>query len=138
MTALMALGLFLAVGLALMAGFPVAFTLAGVGARTMGMAMNRVFDRRLDALNPRTAGRELPSGRMGVPVALAFLAANMIGAAYFMGGSGDIFTQLGSQIHFISIEAFMTCIQKFAISNTNTEKVVPLFINFLVVVLHTL
>jgi 4-hydroxybenzoate polyprenyltransferase len=38
--------------------------LAGLGARTLGMAMNRILDRRLDLLNPRTAGRELPSGRM--------------------------------------------------------------------------
>ena len=51
--------------------------LAGVGARTMGMAMNRVFDRRLDALNPRTAGRELPSRRMRLPAALAVAAAGL-------------------------------------------------------------
>lgn len=38
--------------------------LAGLGARTLGMAMNRILDRRLDLLNPRTAGRELPGGRM--------------------------------------------------------------------------
>ena len=40
--------------------------LAGVGARTLGMAMNRIFDRDLDALNPRTADRELPSRRMSL------------------------------------------------------------------------
>lgn len=51
--------------------------LAGVGARTMGMAMNRVFDRRLDALNPRTAGRELPSGKMGLAAALAVAVAGL-------------------------------------------------------------
>ena len=38
--------------------------LAGLGARALGMAMNRILDRRLDLLNRRTAGRELPSGRM--------------------------------------------------------------------------
>jgi 4-hydroxybenzoate polyprenyltransferase len=38
--------------------------LAAVSARTAAMALNRVIDRRLDALNPRTRGRELPSGRM--------------------------------------------------------------------------
>jgi len=38
--------------------------LAGLGARALGMAMNRILDRRIDLLNPRTAGRELPSGRM--------------------------------------------------------------------------
>ena len=31
---------------------------------------------------------------IGVPVALAFLAANMIGATYFMGGSGDLSRQM--------------------------------------------
>ncbi|MEL6232855.1 MAG: hypothetical protein AAFR46_00470 [Pseudomonadota bacterium] len=31
---------------------------------------------------------------LGVPVALAFLAANIIGATYFMGGSGDLLTQM--------------------------------------------
>jgi len=51
--------------------------LAGVGARTMGMAMNRVFDRRLDALNPRTARRELPSGRMHLAGALGVAAAGL-------------------------------------------------------------
>jgi 4-hydroxybenzoate polyprenyltransferase len=53
--------------------------LAGVGARTMGMAMNRIFDRKLDALNPRTAGRELPSGRMSLAGGLG-VAAGGLGA----------------------------------------------------------
>jgi 4-hydroxybenzoate polyprenyltransferase len=51
--------------------------LAGIGARTMGIAMNRVLDRRLDALNPRTAGRELPSGRMTFAAGLAVAAAGL-------------------------------------------------------------
>jgi len=51
--------------------------LAGIGARAMGMAMNRVFDRKLDALNPRTAARELPSGRMSVSAGLAVAAAGL-------------------------------------------------------------
>jgi 4-hydroxybenzoate polyprenyltransferase len=37
---------------------------AAVGARTAAMTMNRLIDRKVDALNPRTASRELPSGRM--------------------------------------------------------------------------
>jgi 4-hydroxybenzoate polyprenyltransferase len=37
---------------------------AAAGARTFALAMNRIIDHRLDALNPRTAVRELPSGRM--------------------------------------------------------------------------
>lgn len=35
---------------------------------------------------------------LGVPVALSFLAANMVGATYFMGGNGDIFTQMSRGI----------------------------------------
>lgn len=37
---------------------------AGTGARTAAMALNRIIDRRIDARNPRTAGRELPAGKM--------------------------------------------------------------------------
>ena len=37
---------------------------AAIGARTAAMALNRLIDRRLDALNPRTKQRELPAGRM--------------------------------------------------------------------------
>ena len=39
-------------------------TLAMVGARTFGMLMNRVIDRHIDAINPRTKDRDLPSGKM--------------------------------------------------------------------------
>ncbi len=35
---------------------------------------------------------------IGVPVSLAFLAANMIGATYFMGGSGDLTRQMSRGI----------------------------------------
>lgn len=37
-------------------------TVAMVAARSLGMALNRLIDARIDALNPRTAGREIPSG----------------------------------------------------------------------------
>src|SRR5262244_1998940 len=37
---------------------------AAVGARTAALALNRLIDRRIDALNPRTRARELPAGRM--------------------------------------------------------------------------
>lgn len=40
--------------------------LAGFGARTAAFALNRLIDWRFDARNPRTAGRELPAGRMSV------------------------------------------------------------------------
>jgi 4-hydroxybenzoate polyprenyltransferase len=37
---------------------------AMVGARSAAMGFNRLADARMDALNPRTAGRELPRGAM--------------------------------------------------------------------------
>jgi 4-hydroxybenzoate polyprenyltransferase len=37
-------------------------TLAMVGARTLAMSLNRLIDAEVDAANPRTAGRELPTG----------------------------------------------------------------------------
>jgi 4-hydroxybenzoate polyprenyltransferase len=39
-------------------------TVAMAAARTMAMSLNRVIDRQLDARNPRTAGRPIPSGRL--------------------------------------------------------------------------
>jgi len=42
---------------------------AAAGARVFGMSMNRILDRRMDAANPRTSGRELPSGRMTLQAA---------------------------------------------------------------------
>jgi 4-hydroxybenzoate polyprenyltransferase len=57
-------GAFLAVG-----GWPgwpdmIWITVAMTGARTLAMALNRLLDAELDARNPRTAGRELPSGTL--------------------------------------------------------------------------
>jgi 4-hydroxybenzoate polyprenyltransferase len=53
---------------------------AGAGARALGMAMNRILDRRIDLLNPRTAARELPAGRLSSAQAWAVAAAGL--AAY--------------------------------------------------------
>jgi 4-hydroxybenzoate polyprenyltransferase len=38
--------------------------MAGFGARIVALALNRIFDARIDRLNPRTAQRELASGVM--------------------------------------------------------------------------
>ncbi|MGH7544473.1 MAG: UbiA-like polyprenyltransferase [Gemmatimonadota bacterium] len=51
---------------------------AGVGARTAAMGLNRVIDRRIDAGNPRTATRELPSGAIGLGEAWALIAAGAL------------------------------------------------------------
>jgi 4-hydroxybenzoate polyprenyltransferase len=39
-------------------------TVAMVGARTLAMSLNRLVDAEIDARNPRTATRELPSGAL--------------------------------------------------------------------------
>ncbi|HYX89171.1 MAG TPA: UbiA-like polyprenyltransferase [Gaiellaceae bacterium] len=49
-------------------------TVAMVGARSLAMGLNRVIDARLDARNPRTAGRELPAGLL-TPVQVALFCA---------------------------------------------------------------
>lgn len=43
-----------------------------VFARSAAMAFNRLVDRRLDAANPRTASRHLPSGLLSVRSVVAF------------------------------------------------------------------
>jgi 4-hydroxybenzoate polyprenyltransferase len=50
-------------------------TVAMVGARTLAMALNRLVDAELDAQNPRTAARELPSGMLTRGQVLALSAA---------------------------------------------------------------
>lgn len=54
---------------------------AMVAARSAAMAHNRIADRSLDAANPRTASRALPSGQISVAFARAFLA---VSAAVFL------------------------------------------------------
>ena len=50
-------------------------TLAMVGARSLAMALNRLIDAGIDARNPRTASRELPSGALTKSAVLAFCLA---------------------------------------------------------------
>jgi 4-hydroxybenzoate polyprenyltransferase len=52
-------------------------TVAMVGARSAAMTFNRIVDRDIDAANPRTANRELPSGKLSVVFAWAFLFASI-------------------------------------------------------------
>jgi 4-hydroxybenzoate polyprenyltransferase len=55
--------------------------LAAVGARTISFALNRIIDRHIDRRNPRTAVRELPSGRMTLREAYSVLLGGAV--AYF-------------------------------------------------------
>ena len=49
--------------------------LAMVGARSTAMSFNRLVDARFDAANPRTAGREIPSGALRRGPVVAFTLA---------------------------------------------------------------
>ena len=50
-----------------------------VCARSAAMAFNRLADRRLDALNPRTARRHLPTGVLSVASVVLFTVASSLG-----------------------------------------------------------
>jgi 4-hydroxybenzoate polyprenyltransferase len=60
---------------------------AMVSARTCAMAFNRIVDRKFDALNPRTAARHLPQGRISLLSAwfLCILSGcGLLAASYFL------------------------------------------------------
>ena len=52
-------------------------TVAMIGARSAAMTFNRILDKDIDAANPRTAGRELPSGKLSVKFAWMFFIASV-------------------------------------------------------------
>jgi len=49
---------------------------AMVGARSGAMGVNRIADRHLDAVNPRTQDRALPQGRIGLREAVVFVVVS--------------------------------------------------------------
>src|SRR6202795_216299 len=51
---------------------------AMVAARSAAMGFNRLADARLDALNPRTANREIPRGAMSPREAAVFVSVSSI------------------------------------------------------------
>jgi 4-hydroxybenzoate polyprenyltransferase len=53
-------------------------TVAMVGARSGAMGLNRIIDRKIDADNPRTAGREIPRGVIPVGEAIGFVVLSFI------------------------------------------------------------
>jgi 4-hydroxybenzoate polyprenyltransferase len=53
-------------------------TVAMVGARSLAMALNRLIDARIDAANPRTASRELPSGALTGAGVVAFCLVSLV------------------------------------------------------------
>ncbi len=61
--------------------------IAMVGARSGAMGLNRVIDHKIDAANPRTMGREIPTGAVSKASALVFSLISlgvMVFAAYML------------------------------------------------------
>ncbi|TWT96998.1 4-hydroxybenzoate octaprenyltransferase [Botrimarina colliarenosi] len=50
-----------------------------VFARSAAMAFNRLVDRKIDAKNPRTAGRHLPAGTLSVGTVVTFTVLSSLG-----------------------------------------------------------
>ena len=63
-----------------------------VTARTVAMAANRLLDARLDALNPRTAGRAIPSGRLSA----SFYVTVLVGSAFAFVAAAAGFLRYGN------------------------------------------
>ncbi|MCH7231779.1 4-hydroxybenzoate octaprenyltransferase [Glycomyces sp. L485] len=59
-------------------GVLVLVTVAMVSGRTLAMAANRIIDRKIDAANPRTAQRELVTGKISLRTAYAGCAVSLV------------------------------------------------------------
>jgi 4-hydroxybenzoate polyprenyltransferase len=59
-------------------------TVAMVAARTFAMAANRIIDRRIDGLNPRTANRELVTGALPLRAAVIGM---LVALGVFLGAA---------------------------------------------------
>jgi len=64
-----------------------------VSARSVAMTYNRIIDAALDARNPRTAGRALPTGRLSRRGAYVFL---FVAAAVFAVGCFAFYARYGN------------------------------------------
>ncbi len=60
-----------------------------VTARSSAMGFNRIVDRDIDALNPRTAAREIPSGQISLAAAWAFTLGSAALFVLFAGLLGE-------------------------------------------------
>jgi len=69
-------------------------TAAMVCARTMAMAANRLIDRHLDRMNPRTAQRHLPTGRLSAREMALLGVAGLVGFVYSAAQLNDLCLQL--------------------------------------------
>ena len=62
-------------------------TLAMVGGRTLGMAANRLIDRKIDSSNPRSATRHLPKGTLKQ---IDMIVLIVLGFALLMGSASQL------------------------------------------------
>jgi 4-hydroxybenzoate polyprenyltransferase len=77
--------------------------LAMVTARSAAMSFNRIVDAHFDALNPRTATRELPTGRLSRAQAVAFcavMAAAFVAVTYPLGWTCFVLSPVALAIVF--------------------------------------
>jgi 4-hydroxybenzoate polyprenyltransferase len=61
--------------------------IAMAGARTAAMGFNRIIDRHIDAKNPRTAGREIPTGAISLAAAWTL---TLVATAVFVGAAAAL------------------------------------------------
>lgn len=74
-------------------------SVAMVGARTAAMTMNRIFDRDIDAKNPRTQDRPLVTGR--VSLKQAWIVTAVSGGLYFL--SAWMLNPLCFKLSFVAV-----------------------------------
>jgi 4-hydroxybenzoate polyprenyltransferase len=77
--------------------------LAMVTARSAAMSFNRIVDAHFDALNPRTAMREIPAGRLSRAQAIAFcvvMSAAFIAVTYPLGATCFLLSPVALAIVF--------------------------------------
>jgi 4-hydroxybenzoate polyprenyltransferase len=86
---------------------------AAVCARTAAMAFNRLIDRHQDAANPRTAGRELPAGKL-VPAQVAALV--LLSALGFVGASFALNPLAGRlSLPVLAVLLSYSCFKRFSV-----------------------
>ncbi len=76
------LGAFMAKGEMISTEKIILIATAFTGFRTAAMSLNRIIDRKIDALNPRTANRHLPAGLISLREAYTITALSL--AVYFI------------------------------------------------------